>query len=332
MTRPVWTGSLSFGRVNVSIGLVPATVNTIPTFHQFQRGTTDRIRYRRINERTGEEVAYDDIVKGVEAPDGEVVTFDDEELEAVAPGRSHTLELSGFVAESELPVVFHQKTYYLVPGVHTTKPYALLCTALSRSGKIGLGSFVLYGKQQFAAVRPMRDVLTLDTLFFADEVREPETVLDTIPDAGDFSKRDIDTAVRLIETMTTSWRPEDFPDRYREAVQRLVRSKLAGTEVGAAPRPPEETNVVDLMDALQSSLREHTPQEGQQPTGERSGQGQQQRRGVESARPDSSMTKRELLRLAADLDVPGRSRMSRDDLATAVSEARRRMSKPNRAS
>ncbi|GAB3205228.1 Ku protein [Marinactinospora thermotolerans] len=255
MARPMWTGTLSFGLVNVSVGLVPATVNRNPTFHQFQRGTTDRIRYVRVNERTGEEVPYRDIVKGAEVAEGQYVLLEDEELDAVAPGRSHLLELKEFVDGDEIEPIHYAKAYYLVPSTSSAATaYALLCAALSRTGRVGICTFVMNGRQELGAVRSQNGALTLETMRYADEIRDPAEVFEELPDAGDFTEREISTAARLVETMTVPWRPEEHVDEHRVRIEELIEAKRTGRETITHEAPPSDTRTADLMDALRASL------------------------------------------------------------------------------
>ena len=174
MARAIWTGSVSFGLVNVPVGLFSATEDHDVHFHQFEKGTSSRIRYERVNEDTGDEVAYKDIVKGAEITDGEYVMLTQEELEAVEPGRSRTLDISDFVDAAEIDPIYYQKSYYLAPADDTAKKaYRLLVQAMAKADRIGIATFVMRGKQYLAAIRPAENVLVLETMFFADEVRDP---------------------------------------------------------------------------------------------------------------------------------------------------------------
>lgn len=160
MARAIWTGSVSFGLVNVPVGLYSATQDHKVHFHQFEKGTSNRIRNERVNERTGEEVPYRDIVKGAEVGDGAYVMLTQEELESVEPGRSRTIDISDFVEASEIDPLYYQKSYYLAPADDTAKkPYALLVKAMEKAERIGVATFVMRGKQYLAAIRPHDGVL-----------------------------------------------------------------------------------------------------------------------------------------------------------------------------
>lgn len=257
MARAIWTGSISFGLVTVPVGLYSATEDHTIHFHQFERGTTDRVRNKRVNERTDDEVDYSDVVKGRESANGKVVLIEPAELADVAPGRSRTIDITGFVDLSEIDPIYFQKTYYLAPqGDEHQRPYALLLQALERSERAGIAMFVMRGKEYLTAIRPQRSVLTLQTMFFADEVRDPRKELDRIPRKSRFSGKEVDIAVQLIESLSIPWKPRDYKDTYTRKVDKLVKAKRGGKEVAKADEPAGATNVTDLMDALQRSVEQ----------------------------------------------------------------------------
>jgi DNA end-binding protein Ku len=257
VARAIWTGSISFGLVTVPVGLYSATEDHTIHFHQFERGTTDRVRNKRVNERTDDEVDYSDVVKGRESANGKVVLIEPAELADVAPGRSRTIDITGFVDLSEIDPIYFQKTYYLAPqGDEHQRPYALLLQALERSERAGIAMFVMRGKEYLTAIRPQRSVLTLQTMFFADEVRDPRKELDRIPRKSRFSGKEVDIAVQLIESLSIPWKPRDYKDTYTRKVDKLVKAKRGGKEVAKADEPAGATNVTDLMDALQRSVEQ----------------------------------------------------------------------------
>jgi DNA end-binding protein Ku len=173
MARAIWSGVLTFGLVSVPVELYSATEAHGPVFHQFEKGTADRIRYQRVNERTTDEVEYSDIVKGAETGGGHYVMLDQEELDSVAPGRSRSMEIHTFVDLDDIDPIYFNKTYYLGPGSEETeKVYALLRAAMGDSDKAAIASFVMRGKEYLAAVRADGDLLALETLFFAEETSD----------------------------------------------------------------------------------------------------------------------------------------------------------------
>jgi len=259
MARAIWSGSVAFGLVNVPVGLYAATEDRTVHFNQFQEGTSDRIRYKRVNERTGREVGLDRIVRGHEVGDGDYVLLSDEELEAVEPGRSRTVDITDFVDLAEIDPIYYQKTYYLGPrSEDAARPYALLHRAMADTGKAGIATLVMHGKQYLATIRAAEpDVLVLETMFFADEVREAADVIEGLPSGETFRGRELTIAKQLVGSMTTGWDPANYRDTYRERVEDLIKRKQRGEEIiteGGAT--PEDTNASDLMDALRRSAEE----------------------------------------------------------------------------
>jgi DNA end-binding protein Ku len=255
VARAIWTGALSFGLVNVPVGVYSATDDKTIHFNQLERGTSDRVRNKRVNERTGEEVAYDAIVKGYDIGGGRYVIIEPEDLEAVEPGRSRNIEITDFVDLEEIDPVYYKSTYYLAPqGKDAQRAYALLRQAMNETHKVGIATFVMRGKQHLVAIRPDEDVLALQTMFFPDEVRDPKSELGTLPDDVNFQGRELDTAKLLVDSMTSEWRAESYRDTYREAVEDLIDRKSRGEVVTSEGPAIAPAPVVDLMDALRASV------------------------------------------------------------------------------
>ena len=260
MARAVWTGSLSSGLVNVPVALYTATEERSIRFNQFQAGTSDRVRSKRVNERTGEEVPYQDIAKGYDLGGGEHVLLSQDEAASAAPGRSKTIDVSAFVNLAEIDPVYFDRTYYLAPpangaGSGAERAYGLLREAMLRANKVAIATFVLREKQHLAAVRPRADVLVVETLFYADEVRNPLEVIDSLPVEAKGSARELEMASMLVDSMTTAWDPAQYHDTYRERLEDLIEEKRAGATVAVEPLQPERAPVVDLLEALEASLR-----------------------------------------------------------------------------
>jgi DNA end-binding protein Ku len=246
---------ISFGLVSVPVGLFTATEEHEPSFHQFADGGTDRVRYKRVNERTGREVDFSDIVKGVDVGGGKYVMVTDDELEQVAPGRSRALEISGFVDLDDIDPIYFNKAYYLAPaGEENKKTYALLRDAMADTNRAGIATFVMHGKQHLAAIRASGNILVLETLFFADEVRDAKKMLDNLPGKTSFSKGELAMATQLIKSMDETWKPEQYRDTYTDRVNDLIEAKRKGNEVKVADQAPQPTNVVDLLEALRRSV------------------------------------------------------------------------------
>ena len=254
MPRTIWKGALSFGLVNVPVGLYPATSDKSIHFNQFEAGTSDRIRYKKINERTGDEVSGDQIVKGVDLGGGEYVILTDEELSAAEPERSRSIEITDFVDLESIDPVYYRTTYYLAPeGKGSDKPYALLRRAMLESGKVAIATLVMRNKEYLVAIRPEAEALALETMYFADEVRSPGRDLPALPDASDVTEKEVSMAQLLIESMESEWDPEAFHDTHREKVEALVEAKRAGREI-VIEAAPEPAKVIDLFEALSASV------------------------------------------------------------------------------
>jgi DNA end-binding protein Ku len=255
MARAIWSGSIGFGLVNVPVGLYSATEDKTVHFNQFQKGTDDRVRNKRVNEDTGKEVDYKDVVKGYDLGDGRHVIVTPEELEEVEPGKSSTIEITDFVEAADIDPVFYRKSYYLAPKTDdAAKPYGLLLQAMEKAGRIGIATFVMRGKQYLAAIRPHDRVLVLETMYFSDEVRDPADELPSIPRKQRFSDREIKAAIGLIDSLTTDWKPANYADTYRDRVLQLVQAKGKGREVVTDHDEEPSAEVVDLMEALRKSV------------------------------------------------------------------------------
>ncbi|MFV0132051.1 Ku protein [Streptomyces sp. HMX87] len=334
MARAIWSGVLTFGLVTVPVQLFTATEDHTVHFRQLQRGTSDRIRYQRVNERTGEEVDYDEIVKGYDLGGGDYVIVEPDELDEIAPGKSQVIEITGFVDLDRIEPVYFQRTYYLAPkGEEYTKVYELLRAALEKENKTGIATFVMRSKQYLVALRAQEEVLVLHTLHWADEVRDPHGELPLLPDHSEATGKELRTARQLIGALSIDWRPEGYHDTYEERVKELVEAKADGKEIVSEEAPPQATDVIDLMEALQRSV-EQSGKGRQQPSGKRGkpkerpadghGDGKAKRRKATGKRDRGKLeqlNKSELYERAGRLGIPGRSRMNRDQLLKAVTKA-----------
>jgi DNA end-binding protein Ku len=252
--RPIWSGSISFGLVNVPVKLFTATSPKDVRFHQLHKADGGRVNLKRVCSLDGEEVGYSEIVKGYEIRPGEYVVVEPEELEALAPEASKVIEIEEFVELSQIDPVFFEHSYYLVPDGPAVRPYALLVEAMGGTGKAGIGRFVLRTKQYLAALRPREGALVVSTLLFADEVvgtseLEVKTAKDTKP-----TQRELDMARQLIDTFSAEWDPSKYKDDYREKLLAMIEAKAAGNEITAPEPPAKPAQVVDLMAALEASL------------------------------------------------------------------------------
>ncbi|WP_433454862.1 Ku protein [Streptomyces sp. CA-142005] len=318
MARPIWTGVLTFGLVTLPVALYTATEDHTVHFHQLQRGTSDRIRNKRVNERTGKEVDTDKIVKGYEIDEGEYVVVEPEELEEIAPGRSKVIDLAGFVDLHQVEPVYFARTYYVGPrGKEYVKVYELMRSALDRSDKAGIATLTMRGKEYLTALRAQPGVLVLHTLHWADEVRDPADVVPELPERRTKSDgKELRTAEQLIDALTIDWEPADYHDTYEERVKKLVAAKRKGEEVVGEPEPPEATNVIDLMDVLSRSV-EQGRSRGRRGGG-KPATGKKQTTGRKGSEDLGSLSKAELYERASAAGVPGRSKMTRDQLVKAL--------------
>ena len=265
MARPIWSGILSFGLVSVPVSLFSATEDHTVSFRQIQRGTSDRVRNKRVNERTGEEVPFGDIVKGFEVAEGEYVVLEPDELDQISPGRSKTIEITGFVDLDQVEPIFFDKTYYLGPkSKEYAKVYALLQKALAQANRAGIALFSMRGKEYLTAIRADNGILTAHTMHFADEVRDPRTEIPTLPatDTTTVSDRELAMAGQLIDMLAVDWNPDEYKDTFEEKVHELIDAKLAGKETTTPTAAPAPSNVVDLMDILSRSLESAKPAGG----------------------------------------------------------------------
>jgi DNA end-binding protein Ku len=324
VARPIWNGAINFGLVTVPVELYSATEDHTISFRQFQRGTSDRIRYKRVNERTGEEVPFADIVKGAEVGGGDYVIIEPDELDAIAPGRSRTIDIDAFVDLDEIDPVHFQKTYWLAPTKEEySRAYGLLLQAMSKTNRAGVATFVMRGKEYLTALRAGDGLLILNILLFPEDLRDPVKELKSMPEISPARGKELDMAVTLIDSMSDDWQPENYHDTYTERVEKLIEDKSAGREIVSEEEPSQPTKVVDLFDALSKSVEGRKKRRGSDSGGDGSGGGGKRRGASQDSGPDlGNLSKAELDKLARDLDIKGRSKMSRDELEEAVAAAR----------
>jgi len=255
MARSIWSGAISFGLVNVPVKLYTATSPKSVRFHQLSGKTGARIRQKRVDSTTGDEVPYEDIVKGYEIGPDRYVVIEPDELDALDPKATKTIDIEEFVEISEIDPIYYDHNYYLAPTAGGTKAYRLLLDAMRESGKVGIGKVVIRSKQQLCALRPTGEVLTLTTMLFGDEVLPPDR-LDELESVGEAeaTQRELTMAQQLIDSLSTDFEPERFKDEYRERVLELIERKAAGEEIAVQPTAEEPAAAPDLMAALEASL------------------------------------------------------------------------------
>jgi DNA end-binding protein Ku len=292
--RSIWTGSISFGLVNVPVRVFSAVHEHKLSFHLVHEPDDGPIGYQKICKLEDKPVPNDEIVKAFEYEKGEIVHMTDEDFDAVRVEGRHTIDLEDFVPYEEIDPTFFSHTYLVGPQDGAERPYALLVRAMEESGLAGIGKFVMRGRQYLGCLRVRDGRLTLEQMYFADEVDAPESVLpDKLPSVP---KRELELALGLIESFSGEWKPESYTDTYRDALCEIVRQKREGHEVHHVAEPEEE-GPPDLMEALRRSL-------------------EQVERGAK--RDVSQLSKEELQERARELDIPGRSKMSKQQLAKAI--------------
>jgi DNA end-binding protein Ku len=258
MARAIWTGSISFGLLNVPVRLYSAVARRGISLREIRESDGARIRHRRVAEGTDEEVPYEQIVKAFEIAPDRYVPLSREELASLDPKKTRAIEVQDFVDLAEIDPIYFDSPYYLGPAQGAEKAYALLAEALRRSGKVAIARFVFRNKEHLAAIRGGEgDVLTLTTMRFGDEVVPPEALEDALPaEAPKVAKREVEMAEQLIDSLSARFDPAAYRDEYREELLAMIERKAEGEEVLAAP-PPEErepTRAPDLMAALEQSV------------------------------------------------------------------------------
>jgi DNA end-binding protein Ku len=260
MARAIWSGSITFGLVNIPVKLFSAVSHKEVRFHMLHDKDGARIQLRRFCSAEETEVPYEHIVKGYEVSKGRYVTISADELAAVDPKGARTIDIEDFVALEEIDPIYYDATYYLAPDKGAGKAYGLLLEAMRRTGKVGVARFVLRTKQSLCCVRPMQGALALSTMNYADEIVSQDDV--EVPKPPAPAPRELEMAQQLVASLTTAFQPERYRDEHREKVLALVERKAAGETI-EAPAPERPGKVVNLADALAASLaaaKRHPPQ------------------------------------------------------------------------
>ena len=253
MPRPAWTGSISFGLVNVPVKAYTAVRDHDVHFHQLDKKSGSRIRYHKVAEDTGREVDSDDIVLGFELRKGSYVTFDDAEMKALRPVSTRSIEVTDFVELSEIDPIYYERTYWLVPdGDASKKAYQLLLSAMEQEDRVAIGTVVMREKQYLVAIRPVDGVLAMSTMRFADEV-VPRSEIEALPRRSSPDPRALKMATQLISGLSSVWQPKQYRDTYNEELRDRIKRKDSGKEVVESTEEPAG-RVLDLMAALEASV------------------------------------------------------------------------------
>jgi DNA end-binding protein Ku len=256
MARAIWSGSISFGLLNVPVKLYSAVARRGISLREIRESDGARIRHRRVAEGTDEEVPYEKIQKAFEITSGNYVPISKDEMAALAPEKTRAIEVQDFVDLDEIDPIYFDSPYYLGPAEGAEKAYSLLASAMERSGKVAIARFVFRNKEHLAALRAENGVLTLTTMRFADEVVQPDELDDVLPDKKPkVAAKEVEMAEKLIDSLTSDFDPSAYRDEYREELMSLIERKAEGKEIVAAEAPePEATKAPDLMAALEESI------------------------------------------------------------------------------
>ncbi len=256
MPRAIWSGAISFGLVNVPVKLMSAVSPKDVRFHQMDAVSGARIRHKRVSSVSGEEVPYEQIVKGYEIGPDRYVTISPDELEALEPQKTRTIDIEEFVELDQIDPIYYDHPYYLAPDKGAAKAYKLLLEAMEDAGKVAIARVVIRSKESLVAIRPHDGVLTMETMLFADEVIPPDSLEELSAADGDLktSDRELDMAKQLIDSLSADFEPEKYHDEYRERVLDMIERKADGQEIVAEAPAEEPKKVPDLMAALEASL------------------------------------------------------------------------------
>ncbi len=257
MPRAIWSGAISFGLVNIPVKLYSAVSRKTVRFHQLDREDNQRIQQKRVNPRTGEEVPYENLVKGYELAPDRYVVITPEELDGLEPQKTRTIDIEDFVDLSEIDPIYYDHPYYLVPDKGAEKAYKLLLEAMKESGKVAIARVVIRSKENLVAIRPLDGVLTMETMLFGDEVVPPDGIED-IPSSDGKAKtsaREVEMAKQLIDSLTAEFDPDKYRDEYRDRVLDMIERKADGQDVVVEAPEEEPQKVPDLMAALEASIK-----------------------------------------------------------------------------
>jgi len=247
--RPIWSGSISFGLVSVPVRMFPATQSQELRFHFVDRRDLMPVGYDKVRRDTGEHVDPEHVVRAFEIEKGRYVPIEPDDLDRLDVELAHAVDICDFVALEEIDPIYFRQAYYLAPQEGAEKPFRLLARALEETGRVGIAKVVIRNKQHLACLRPYRDVLVLETMYYADEVREPAELA---PPKAELRKAEVEMARSLVENLTAEFDPAKYDDRYRHELMKLIRAKAEGQELPEPAQP--EAEVVDLMQALRESV------------------------------------------------------------------------------
>ena len=268
MPRAIWSGSLSFGLVNVPVKAYVAVRDHAIHFHQLDKKTGARVEYRKVSSKTGRKLEADDIEKGYEVTKGKYVVVDEAEFEELRPRSTRTIDVTDFVELASIDPIYYENTYWLgTDGEGAARAYRLLLESMEKKQRVAIGTVVMRNKQYLTAIRPLDGALAMSTMRFADEV-VPRDEIDGIPGAGvEPGDREVRLATQIIDSLTTEWEPARYADTYTDELRELIEAKAKGKDVTVEPEIEPEAKVLDLMEALKASVEEHRKRAAGGPTG-----------------------------------------------------------------
>ena len=304
MPRAIWTGSISFGLVNVPVRMYSAIEDHDVRFHLLHEKDDSRIGYEKVCKKEGKPVPDDEIARGYEVSEGTYVYLTDDDLEAAAGEHYRSIDIQDFVDVDEVDPIYFERSSYLGPAEGGEKPYALLVRAMEESGLVGIATYVMRDKQQLGCLRVRDGMIVLEKMFFADEIRPAE---DIAPRRTSVAKRELAMALELIERFRSAFEPKRYEDTYREALLEVIARKRKGKDVHVEPEGEEQERPADLLEALRASVAAH---------GQR---GRSRRNGGNGELGE--LSRDELERRARNAGIRGRSRMTKRELAKALERA-----------
>jgi DNA end-binding protein Ku len=266
MPRAVWSGAVSFGLVNVPVKAYTAARDHEVHFHQLEAGTGARIRYRKVSDKTGDEVDADDIELGYELSKGRHVTVDPDELDALRPRTTRTIDVADFVALDDIDPIYYDHTYWLAPADEPAeRPYRLLLAAMEDRQRVGIGTVVMRRKQYLAAIRPLDGALALSTMRFADEIVDKGQIGDLPSGSAKVAAKELKLATSIIDALASDWEPDRYHDTYTEELRDLLERKAEGEVITVDEAPAADAEVLDLMAALEASVQATKAARGSRP-------------------------------------------------------------------
>jgi DNA end-binding protein Ku len=278
MARAIWSGAISFGLVSVPVKAYTAVRDHKVHFHQLQKGTTTRVRNKKVSEKTGRELDADHIELGYELSSGRYVTVDPDELDELRPHTTRSIDISDFVALDEIDPIYYERTYWLAPTEpDDDRAYRLLLAAMEAEQRVGIGSVVMRRKQYLAAIRPLDGALAMSTMRFADEV-VAKSDLDALPSRRRKpDAKELKMATSIIDALNSDWNPKRYHDTYTDELRQLIEQRAEGNDVEVDPGEATDAQVVDLMEALEASVAAAKTGRGKTGRAKRSGSGTRSR-------------------------------------------------------